>query len=215
VKLDICKVTFNDIKLTPRYAEKIRGYLGSKHSENNLLHNHENDKFIYRYPLVQYKVIKNIPMIVGIENGANIVASIGVNDDELVLDGNRYEMFQKNITKTNVSFGGTEDYIDYKFITPWIALNQNNSLIYKNSNKMEREELLKKILIGNIISMSKGLKYEIKEKINCWINITEKEVMLKNVKHIGFLGQFKVNFEVPDYFGIGKSVSRGFGTIKK
>lgn len=25
------------------------------------------------------------------------------------------------------------------------------------------------------------------------------------------LGDFKVNFNIPDYFGIGKSVSRGFG----
>jgi hypothetical protein len=24
-----------------------------------------------------------------------------------------------------------------------------------------------------------------------------------------------VNFLIPDYFGIGKSVSRGFGTVKK
>jgi hypothetical protein len=32
---------------------------------------------------------------------------------------------------------------------------------------------------------------------------------------IGFLGNFSVNFEIPDYWGIGKSVSRGFGTIKR
>jgi len=32
---------------------------------------------------------------------------------------------------------------------------------------------------------------------------------------MGFLGTFSVNFEIPDYWGIGKSVSRGFGTVKK
>jgi hypothetical protein len=32
---------------------------------------------------------------------------------------------------------------------------------------------------------------------------------------IGFLGNFSVNFEIPDYWGIGKSVSRGFGTVKR
>ncbi|MEW6621092.1 MAG: CRISPR-associated endonuclease Cas6, partial [bacterium] len=30
---------------------------------------------------------------------------------------------------------------------------------------------------------------------------------------LGFLGDFLVNFEIPDYWGIGKSVSRGFGTM--
>jgi hypothetical protein len=32
---------------------------------------------------------------------------------------------------------------------------------------------------------------------------------------LGFLGTFSVNFEILDYWGIGKSVSRGFGTIKR
>lgn len=31
----------------------------------------------------------------------------------------------------------------------------------------------------------------------------------------GFLGTFSVNFEIPDYWGIGKSVSRRVGTIVK
>jgi hypothetical protein len=31
----------------------------------------------------------------------------------------------------------------------------------------------------------------------------------------GFLGTFSVNFSTPDYWGIGKSVSRGFGTVKR
>ena len=32
---------------------------------------------------------------------------------------------------------------------------------------------------------------------------------------LDFLGTFSVNFEIPDYWGIGKSVSKGFGTIKR
>ena len=94
-------------------------------------------------------------------------------------------------------------------------LNQNNISKYKNSNNVDKEEILKKILVGNIISMSKGLDYTVKEKIHCWINLKEKEVIIKGIKHIGFVGEFKVNFDIPDYLGLGKSVSKGFGTIKK
>lgn len=32
---------------------------------------------------------------------------------------------------------------------------------------------------------------------------------------LGFLGTFSVNFEIPDYRGTGKSVSRGVGTVKR
>ena len=38
---------------------------------------------------------------------------------------------------------------------------------------------------------------------------------LKGTPMLGFLGTFSVNFEIPDYWAIGKSVSRGFGTIKR
>jgi len=43
-------------------------------------------------------------------------------------------------------------------------------------------------------------------------NYTSK---LKGTPMLGFLGTFSVNFEIPDYWGIGKSVSRGFGTVMK
>jgi hypothetical protein len=39
--------------------------------------------------------------------------------------------------------------------------------------------------------------------------------LLKDTPMLGFLGTFSVNFEIPDYWGIGKSVSRGFGTVKR
>lgn len=215
MKLEVCKVTFDDIELTSRHGEKIRGYFGNKYIKNNLLHNHEEDKFIYRYPMVQYKVLSKVPIIMGINEGANIVANIGINDDELVLDGIKYDTFQKKIIKYEHEFGCEDDYIEYKFLTPWISLSQKNIEVYKDGNEMDKEEILKRILVGNIISMSKGIGYTVDKRINCWLNLEEKEVMLKGVRHRAFIGNFKVNFNIPSYFGIGKSVSRGFGTIKK
>ncbi|MEK6590942.1 MAG: CRISPR-associated endonuclease Cas6 [Nitrospinota bacterium] len=46
-------------------------------------------------------------------------------------------------------------------------------------------------------------------------NLKEVPTSLKGTPMLGFIGTFSVNFEIPDYWGIGKSVSRGFGTIKK
>ena len=40
-------------------------------------------------------------------------------------------------------------------------------------------------------------------------------VFLKGVRRVGFKGTSAVNFELPDYIGLGKSESRGFGTDKK
>ena len=76
--------------------------------------------------------------------------------------------------------------------------------------------MLESVLIGNIISMSKSLGYTVPEPIKANIkNMKEVQTKLKGTPMLGFLGTFSVNFEIPDYWGIGKSVSRGFGTIKK
>lgn len=214
MQLDICMVIFGDIKLPIRYSEKIRGYLGSKYKEIDFLHNHNESNFVYRYPIVQYKILSEIPIILGINKAANIVASIGAVEDELILDGVEYDTFEKQIIKSRVNYGCIDYYIEYEFLSPWIALNQQNSMRYLNSNSIEKEELIRKILIGNIISMSKGLDYTVDKTINCFINLKEKEVMLKGIKQIAFTGSFKVNFNIPDYLGIGKASSKGFGTIK-
>jgi len=64
--------------------------------------------------------------------------------------------------------------------------------------------------------MSKGLGYTVSEPIKAnIINLREVSTSLKGTPMLGFLGSFSVNFEIPDYWGVGKSVSRGFGTIKR
>lgn len=215
MKINICKVLFEDLKLKARYSEKIRGYIGSKYNEFLLLHNHYGTKFIYRYPKVQYKIIKNVPIIIGIEEAANLVANIGIFDDELILDKTRYISFEKKIIMDNLNLEEKDDYLMYKFMTPWVALNQSNIRKYRLSNEIERENMLKNILIGNIISLCKGLNYTINKKLDCWINLKEIDVKLKGIKYKAFMGEFKVNFEIPEYLGIGKFVSKGFGTIKR
>lgn len=215
MNLEVCTVKYSELRLKNRDAEKIRGYIGNRYIENNLLHNHDDNKFIYRYPLVQYKVIDNIPTIIGINEAANIVAKIGLFEDELIIRDVSYDINKKEINKENFEFGCTDDYIEYEFVTPWIAINQKNRAEYQYGNEIKKEEILKKILIGNIISMSKGLGYTVSKQLICWINVEEKRVKLKGITHVGFVGKFKVNFKIPDYLGLGKSVSRGFGTIKK
>ncbi|MCC3867942.1 CRISPR-associated endonuclease Cas6 [Terrisporobacter mayombei] len=213
--LNVCRLELLNVKMKQRDSEKMRGYLGNKYEELDILHNHKDDKFIYRYPKVQYKVINEKPIILGIDEGANVITNIGFKDDELVIGEKSINTFEKKISISNDEYGVTKDYIKYKFLSPWIALNQKNVNNYINSNEMDQEEILKKILIGNIISMSKGLNYTVEDKVKCWINLDKIQVNIKDIKHIGFVGEFKVNFNIPDYFGIGKNVSKGFGTIKR
>lgn len=214
MKIDYTLVSFENLKLSPRYATKIRGYFGNKYKEIEMMHNHKDNGFIFKYPKVQYKVIDDKPVVCGINEGAKLAAKLGLVDDEILIDNELIDVSQKEIIKKTVEFGIAEDYIEYKFLTPWIALNQKNINIYKELNNIKKEEFLNKILIGNILSMSKGLEYTVEDKIYVWLNVKESDIKLKGISMKGFTGSFKTNFKIPNYLGIGKSVSRGFGTVR-
>lgn len=213
--INLCKLELENVKLNTRDSEKLRGYIGNKYENLDILHNHNADKFIYRYPKVQYKVIKNTPTIIGIQEGVKVISDIGMKEDEFIIGDRVISSYENKITIEQEKFGCADDYIEYKFLTPWIALNQKNIIKYKNANFMEKEEMLKKILIGNIISISKSLEYTVDRELRCWIDLKEKRARMKDISHVVFDGNFKINFYIPSYLGIGKSVSKGFGTIKK
>jgi hypothetical protein len=60
------------------------------------------------------------------------------------------------------------------------------------------------------------LDYVVLEEIKLGIGrLRRRKCELKGTSFIGFLGEFMVNFAIPDYMGLGKSVSRGFGTVKR
>jgi hypothetical protein len=108
----------------------------------------------------------------------------------------------------------------YSFLTPWLALNEKNYEKYQRLGTWaERKELLEKVILpANIIAVSKGIGYTVPKEHRIKANIgNRKEVQtrLKGTPMLGFIGTFSVNFEIPDYWGIGKSVSRGFGTVKR
>jgi len=215
MKLPYCIVRFENEEVNPRMASKIRGFFANKYKGEEILHNHQNEKFIYRYPLVQYKVVKGVPMIVGIKEGAKKVQNLGIITDELILEGNKHEVFQKTVETQEQEISTLKKYKHYRFESPWIALNQKNIEKYRRSTPWEKEEILKKILIGNILSLAKGLNYKIEEEIHCWLNVQPCEVNIKNIKMQGFKGSFRTNVALPDFLGIGRSVAKGFGTIKE
>ena len=77
MKYDILNLTLKTDVPIDTTDSKVRGYLGNQYSEFTLLHNHiRDDKFMFTYPLVQYKIINGDAHIVGIDEGAEIIKKI-------------------------------------------------------------------------------------------------------------------------------------------
>jgi len=197
-------------------ASELRGFFATKFTEYTLLHQHNADKLIYRYPLVQYKMIDGAPMVVGINEGAEVLKQVYDKYDEIKLGEEVYEIVEKGISVKNQEFGLSDKIHAYEFATPWLALNQENYMKYYSMRSMgEREEFLRKTLTGNLLSMSKSLGYQVPGRIKCDVDVSIRKSRLKDVSIMTFIGGFCANFEIPDYLGIGKSVSRGFGAVRR
>ncbi len=195
-------------------APQLRGFFATQFNEYSLLHQHSADKFIYSYPLVQYKMIEGAPMVIGINDGAEVLKQVYDKYDEIKLGEEVYEIVEKGISVRNQEFGISDKIHSYEFATPWLALNQENYMKYYGLRGMEeRQEFLRKTLIGNLLSVSKSLDYQVPEKIKCDVQVNIRKSRLKDVNVMTFIGGFCTNFLIPDYLGIGKSVSRGFGAV--
>jgi hypothetical protein len=197
-------------------AHELRGFFATKFNEYAELHQHNADKFIYSYPLVQYKMIGNVPTVIGINEGAEILKKIFDDYQEIRLGENIYQIVERGISLKDDEFGISEKIRSYEFATPWLALNQENyRRYYALKGTPERDEFIRKILIGNLISMSKSLGYEVPGQIKCDAQVTFHKDRLKDISVMTFTGKFQVNFQIPDLLGIGKSVSRGFGAVRQ
>lgn len=208
----------NSIDKLNIHSKDLRGAIAGLYPNEILLHQHyENGTVKYNYPLVQYKVVSRKFTLVGIEEGAEVINRLNLIGKTVVFSRQEFKILKKDITFQELPYGTTDTMTSYSFLTPWLALNEKNYEKYVMVGSWEkRKKLLESILIGNIISISKSLGYTVSEPINVEIQkMREVKTKLKGTTMLGFLGTFSVNFEIPDYWGIGKSVSRGFGTIKK
>jgi len=197
-------------------AAKLRGYIAGRFKQYPILHHHlEEAGYLYTYPRIQYKQIEGTPLVLGIEEGADILKKISDEIEGLKLGKSVYKVASIQMTQMNAEFGPCRENNHYKFVTHWLALNPANYERYKGINDWkEKKEFLNGILAGNILSMCKGLDYVVDRKLYVHSRLDDEKVEYKGVPMIGFTGEFRVNFRIPEFFGLGKGVSQGFGVVK-
>jgi hypothetical protein len=154
--------------------------------EHLSFHNHINDEEVmYGYPVIQYKVIHRQPSMICLDHGV----------DEI------HHFFQNK--KWDITISGRTIQLNVS----QLKMQQYNLQVWEHS----------RILIGNIISFAKGVKWDIEKNISLKIQSIEKEGLLKFKKNqlLGISLKFEANVFLPNYIGLGKGVSHGFGIIKQ
>lgn len=213
-KVKVMKVSYNDVKLKKSDSTKLRGFYANKNCENDLLHNHkENGELAYRYPNIQYKIIGTQPVIIAWGDGIKAMYDQIMQYDKINIDGKEYDSTNIDIKLSEPLIGDSAEIREYTFLDPWLCLNQENYKKYVEADDEKKQELLIRILLGNTLSFAKAFGITIQNQLKAEIDLKEIKVNFKNESMTAFYGSFKINFNFPDFFGIGKSVSRGFGTV--
>lgn len=188
------------------------------HTKNTypLLHNHDNDNFNYKYPLVQFKEINESFYIIGLNEGSDILLDI-VENDSLIFSNKDFEIEEKPKIKLMTKKINTINTPIMYRISKWFALNEENyEKFTKEQSLINKITFLQSILNANILSFAKGINYTIKQPLNTIIHDIHKLSYLKfkNIDVLTFDLSFYSNIILPDLIGLGKASSKGFGTIQ-
>jgi hypothetical protein len=210
-------IQFPDIELQTRDAHKLRGYFGNLFKDHSpLLHNHYQDGSArYAYPQVQYKVIDKMPLLVGFQEGAELLVSLFLKIREIKIAGQNYPVLAKNIQQKQYELTVNQQLYNYRFKTLWMALNQENHRKYQQLDESAKTQFLNRQLQNNILSFYKGLSFRTTERIMAGTRVNEKQNLFKDQPMLAFDGEFTTNAFLPEMAGIGKAVSRGFGTVSQ
>ena len=217
-KIRILQVQF-DTEIKGYEIPAFRGAIIDKVGrENFLFHNHLNDtKYLYSYPKIQYKQINRRPTILCIDDGVDEIHKFFEKKDwELNISGRWLNMKIADLRMNQFTMQVWDKTWKYQ-ITNWVALNQENYKLYQNLQALtEKVEMLQKLLTGNLLSFAKGIDWTVDKPVELQISDLKniRTTTLKQQKVLAFDIDFSTNIFIPNYIGLGKSVSLGFGVVK-
>ena len=209
-------LTIGSSRPGPNPAEELRELFAAQFNEYARLHRQDAAAFIHRYPVVQYRMIGTVPTVTGINEGAEFLRHISRENPEIRMGENTYHFVERDALIREEEFGISDRAHFYEFVTPWLALSQEQyRKFYTLKGKPARDAFVKKILTGALQSMASSLNDTVPRPITCEPNLHFQKDRFDGAGIMVFTGKFQADFMIPDLLGIGKSVSRGFGAVRQ
>ena len=200
----------------PAFRGAIVDLVGPEHT---LFHNHlPAEGFLYRYPVIQYKCLGGNPVIICLDEGVDEIHHVFTRQEWTVKLGERpLTLAIKDMRINQFTLQAWEHSFPFR-IRNWLALNQKNYDTYRQLTGLaDRVTFLEHVLTGNILSMAKGLDWRIEREVKVQISDVSPLRWLKFKDQLlaGFDAEFATNVFLPDFIGLGKGVSIGFGVVTR
>lgn len=217
-KIKYLQIQFQD-EITAEELPKFRGaVIEAASRENILFHNHIEDNFRYAYPLIQYKRLGKRPAIVCLEAGTEEIHAFFSRPNPTLRIGDKVLACQIDRLYLNeITLQTWDKSFEYR-IDRWLAIKDEN---YRNylalTTETERKAMLEKLMIGNILSLAKGIGWTVEQPIKVKIQHIERErkIRYKDTRLSAFDVAFTCNVALPNFIGLGKSSAMGYGVVRR
>ena len=171
-------------------------------------------RFDFLYPRIQVKILNEKIFLIGIKEGVEPILELNEKLEKMNFGNITFNIDNINYKVYKKSFVEKSELFNYKFLNPWVALNQMNMKKFQTIKNNEKEMFLNKLLGQNIAFLAKEFKIELKKNIFVEIALKKLDVEpMEDGKTGSFQGGFKSNIILPNLIGIGNGITKGYGVI--
>jgi len=184
--------------------------------DRQLLHGHDpQGRPIASY--VRYRVEQGLGHIAGWGPALDLLNEIRDDLTSLRLDRSLHEVLGSELHDNMEPFGLAPYPLSYCSLSPWLALNERNHARYSQlQSPQKKRELLSGIMVGNLLALAKHADHWVDGRIVCEVDPScETSVSHKSTELLGFDVECQMNFYLPEWLGIGKLVSKGYGLFER
>lgn len=216
IKIAIARLCFEEPYSGPPVPHLLRGAIASQFPSHPIFHQHTQDGFIYRYPMIQYRWDKTDGLVFAFGSGAESLINIPFLNTSLRLGNKCFSIsdVQLNLLTHTISISSRLNR--YFFRSPWLPFNQTNYSRYQSLPQKEQQTERDRLAVANILSALKGLDIFLQERLYAGFIFKKSRIChYKEASLLGFQGTLLTNIDLPSGFAIGKAVSHGYGWLER
>lgn len=200
----------------PPAPHLLRGALGNLFRNDPLFHQHGETGVVYRYPLVQFRWDRQSAVILGLGAGVQSLIRTDWPGMELRIGTRCLHVLDAVCNFHQHSISLTDHLIRYRFVAPWLPLNQDLIRRYRDLAPADQIRERDRLAVAGLLLALRGFGVEIQGRLFAAFEMRScHPCPYKGVQLLGFHGRLLTNLDLPDGFALGRAVSHGHGWIER
>jgi hypothetical protein len=214
VDLVTVRLTWADGARVPPVPHLLRGAVAARFLDNALFHQHEGDRVVYRYPLVQYRWDKQGAVILGLGEAARFLTTVEWAGMELHLGEYPVTVQDAVCTFQSHDICPAARLLRYRLVTPWLPFSQENFERYRAMSLATQPAERDRLAVAGLLVALRGWGVEFRDRLYAAFEVRRpRTCRYKGVSLLGFEGDLLANVDLPDGFAFGRATSHGYGWL--